>query len=314
MSILFDGTNDYAYAEGTPPVTSYAGCTIALWMKRSTYDGGDCVAMLGQKAGDADAANNYVMVYSNAFGDSELYIKDATNRIATTLNSDVTGNWVHMAVVVVSNTERYSYLNGDTANRGGNSGLVSCAPEAFESCYFGSRPDGTNDFNGYIAHVGIWDTALSSAQIESLAGGANPTTVATSNLKMYYPCTSATTPGEDTIGGFDLTLEANAQYSSENPTLTAATTTYLKLLAHSSAASATSVEGVVLNSTRDTVIGEFTGQAFGATLESDQAVLLIDVADISPDGSTLTTSSTPLAIAYNATYTTGLVSCTVVEE
>jgi len=219
MSILFDGSNDYAYAEGTPPVTSYAGCTISLWRKRSTYDGGDCVALLGQKAGDADAASNYVMLYSNAFGDNELYIKFLLNGTATTVNSDITGNWVHCAVVVVSNTERYAYLAGDTANRGGGSGLTSCAPAAFESCYLGSTPAGANDFNGRVAHIAIWDTALSSAQIESLAAGAYPSTIATANLKMYYPCTSATAPGEDIIGGFDLTLAAQAQYSSDNPTV-----------------------------------------------------------------------------------------------
>jgi hypothetical protein len=90
---------------------------------------------------------------------------------------------------------------------------------------------------------------------------------------------------------------------------------YLKLRAHSSAASATGVEGVVLNSTRDTVIGEFTGQAFEASLESGEAVLKIAVADISPDGSTLTTLDTPLVAAYNTTDgTVGLGSATVIEE
>jgi hypothetical protein len=88
----------------------------------------------------------------------------------------------------------------------------------------------------------------------------------------------------------------------------------LKLLAEASAASAASIEGVVLNATRDTVIGEFTGQAFEAALEGGEAVLLIDVADITPNGSTLTTSDTPLVFAYNATDSIiGPGSATVVE-
>jgi hypothetical protein len=92
----------------------------------------------------------------------------------------------------------------------------------------------------------------------------------------------------------------------------AGATKFLKLLAHASAASATSVEGVVLNATRDTVIGEFTGQAFEGTLESGKAVLKIPVADFG--GGSLTTSDTPLTVAYNGSKTTGLVSCTVIEE
>ena len=97
-------------------------------------------------------------------------------------------------------------------------------------------------------------------------------------------------------------------------TLAAAATTYVKLLAHSSAASVTGVEGVVLNAARDTVIGEFTGQTFEASLESGEAVLLIDVADITPDGDTLTTSDTPIVFAYNATDSIiGPGSATVIE-
>lgn len=93
----------------------------------------------------------------------------------------------------------------------------------------------------------------------------------------------------------------------------AATTNYVKILAPAAAASAASIEGVVLNAARDTVIGEFTGQAFEAALEGGEAVLLIDVADITPNGSTLTTSDAPLVVAYNTTYSTDLAAATVVE-
>lgn len=96
---------------------------------------------------------------------------------------------------------------------------------------------------------------------------------------------------------------------------TATTVASLKLLADAAAAGATDIEGVVLNAARDTVIGEFSGQAFEAALEGGEAVLLIPVSEITPDGSTLTTSDTPLVAAYNSTYgTVGLGSATVIEE
>lgn len=91
-------------------------------------------------------------------------------------------------------------------------------------------------------------------------------------------------------------------------------TKYVKVLTQPTAASASGVEGVVLNATRDTVIGEFTGQTFEAALESGSAVLLVPVDSILPNGATLTTSDTPLVSAYNTTNgTVGLVSATVVE-
>jgi hypothetical protein len=94
----------------------------------------------------------------------------------------------------------------------------------------------------------------------------------------------------------------------------AAVTKYVKLLTEAAAASAASIEGVVLNAARDTVIGEFSGQAFEAALESGEAVLLIPTADITPNGDTLTTSDTPIVFAYNATDSIiGPGSATVIE-
>ena len=100
------------------------------------------------------------------------------------------------------------------------------------------------------------------------------------------------------------------QFLTTAPTLT----TKVKLTAPAAAASASSIEGVVLNAARDTVIGEFTGQTFEAALEGGEAVLKINVADITPDGSTLTTSDTPLVVAYNTTHSTDLATATVIEE
>lgn len=95
---------------------------------------------------------------------------------------------------------------------------------------------------------------------------------------------------------------------------TASTLLYVKLLAEAAAASQTGIEGVVLNATRDTVIGEFSGQAFEADLEDGEAVLLIAASDITPDGGTLTTSDTPIVFAYNATDSlVGPASATVIE-
>lgn len=93
----------------------------------------------------------------------------------------------------------------------------------------------------------------------------------------------------------------------------ASATTYVKIFAPAAAASASSIEGVVLNAARDTVIGEFTGQAFEAALEGGEAVLLIPVSGITPDGSTLTVTDTPLVVAYNSTNSTDLSAATVVE-
>lgn len=137
-------------------------------------------------------------------------------------------------------------------------------------------------------------------------GGGNPRFMVAQKL-IASPTTE--TPGAFTGGA------ATSDWKGFTVALKASTTiTTLKLLAHATAASAASIEGVVLNSTRDTVIGEFSGQAFEAALEGGEAVLLIPTSEITPDGSTLTTSDTPIVFAYNATDSIiGPGSATVVE-
>lgn len=143
--------------------------------------------------------------------------------------------------------------------------------------------------------------------------------VATAASRLHAASASAQQTTATSYSGPDFTINGTSESLTSRGVLVYLRTSSarsVKLLAHSSAASATGVEGVVLNSTRDTVIGEFTGQAFEAALEGSpgEAVLLIPVADIIPDGSTLTTSDTPIVFAYNATDSIiGPGSATVIE-
>jgi hypothetical protein len=89
----------------------------------------------------------------------------------------------------------------------------------------------------------------------------------------------------------------------------------LKLKTTSNAASATSIQGAVFASSAGIAgakIGEFTGKTFEASLESGEAVLKVPVADFG--GTSLTTSDTPVATVRNTTHSTGIISCTVIEE
>lgn len=90
----------------------------------------------------------------------------------------------------------------------------------------------------------------------------------------------------------------------------------LKLKIDASAAGATGISGVVwaaqVGAIAGAEIGEFTGQTFEAALEGGQAVLKVPVSAFG--GGSLTVSDTPVALVRNATNTSGIVSCTVIEE
>lgn len=110
----------------------------------------------------------------------------------------------------------------------------------------------------------------------------------------------------------DSNIVTSAQFT------TNALTKKLKLLAHADAQGDSGVAGVVFdaptgsNITGPNKIGEFTGKTFEASLEGGKAVLKVPVADFG--GSALTTLDTPVALVRNATNTTGIISCTVIEE
>lgn len=97
------------------------------------------------------------------------------------------------------------------------------------------------------------------------------------------------------------------------------TTKYVKILADNSAASATGVEVVVFNAPSGsnyvagtTRYGSAASKSFEGTLESGNAVLKVLASDVGCDG--LAASTTVAALARNTTYTTGMVSATIIEE
>ena len=114
---------------------------------------------------------------------------------------------------------------------------------------------------------------------------------------------------------YNAPIQGNAFITTDGDYTESTATKYLKVLTHSSAAGASGVGGIVWASSAGIAgseIGEFTGKTFETELESGKAVLLVPVTDFG--GSALTTSDTPVALVRNTTKTTGIVSCTVIEE
>lgn len=158
-------------------------------------------------------------------------------------------------------------------------------------------------------------SAFTNASLTGVSNGPNTGSTAGNGggYAVYYGSKASAGVVSNWGGGTLATASAQGRMSIAL-TATTGTTKYVKLLAPAAAASAASIEGVVLNAARDTVIGEFTGQTFESSLESGYAVLKIIAANVSPNGNTLTTSDTPLVVAYNSTYSTDLASATVIEE
>lgn len=219
MSIYFDGANDNANYTGSLGTATGAPITIMAWVYRL-----DLTAALDGLVsyGDGGGSDNHsILLRTSSTGAASVMTRDGvTNPSATTTQTALESAWHHYAAVVPSNSSRTAYLDGNASTTNTTAlGTVN----AFDEFIVGDNFTSAVDFKGYIGHVAVWKSALSGAQISSLAAGADPQTIDSSNLVAYYPMTSSGSPGTDVVGGYNLTLNGNAAYNANNPSVGAST-------------------------------------------------------------------------------------------
>jgi hypothetical protein len=125
------------------------------------------------------------------------------------------GSWHHACVIEASATSHVIVLDGAWAGRGTDT--TSSTPSAINRLYLGSNQSVSDWQDGRTAELAIWNTALSQANVEALAAGDNPTTVAGANLLMYCPILGTDSPEPDSVGTYPLTLIGSPPQGATHP-------------------------------------------------------------------------------------------------
>jgi hypothetical protein len=123
---------------------------------------------------------------------SKLVAATADGQPACTAYSTGTyalNTWHSAGGVFTSNTSRKAYINGvaGTENAGTNN------VRTYENTTVGSRPSVTpgydmeHGFNGCLAKVCIWSSALTDQNMADLHAGTDPATISPSTLVLYMP-------------------------------------------------------------------------------------------------------------------------------
>jgi hypothetical protein len=96
--------------------------------------------------------------------------------------------WYHVAGVYESATSRKAYINGSN-DSAANDNLNSITPSGVNLLTIGSRFNITigSYFPGDMAEIGIWNVALTAAEVVSLAKGMTCDKVRPQNLVFYAP-------------------------------------------------------------------------------------------------------------------------------
>ena len=182
MAYNFNGTNQY-FSMSPPAVNT--PLTMACWFRSTStttnqrlvgvyVTGGDYwdLGIRGADAGDPVAA---IVNAQTNHGNIQI--------VATT--AGYTANtWHHAAGVFSSATSRTAYLDGGNSATGTTNLTNANAVSARIGVFFG---EAIQFMNGQIAEVGIWNAALTAAEIASLAKGMTCDKVRPQSLVFYAP-------------------------------------------------------------------------------------------------------------------------------
>jgi len=120
---------------------------------------------------------------------------------STTPSPGYTANvWYHACGVATSATDRAVFSNG--AKKG--TSVTSRAPTGINEIMAGGW--GTTPLDGRIAHLCIFNTNLTDAQVAQLANGVSPYHVRPDKVVLYWPMIGAGSTEVDISGGTIITL------------------------------------------------------------------------------------------------------------
>jgi hypothetical protein len=181
---------------GSALLTAYP-ISFAAWVNVTSLAASCGVLGIANPAGGGSGGWH---LYTDTAGAVWAEVIGSTNVAATTTAHVTTNAWFHVAGVWASATARIAYLSG--ANKVTGPTTSATAPTGMSNTIVGSiYQNAYFDMVGSIAFAGIWNVALSDADIASLGAGASPRRVRPDALKSYIPLVSSASPEPDLIGG-----------------------------------------------------------------------------------------------------------------
>lgn len=191
------------------PVTA-APLTIASWVYSNsipTGEDGAGIVSLSTTSGDFDIFGLALATSTNAvraFAFDDNYGESATG-------SPGTGSWFHAAAVFASTSSRTAYLDGSA----GTADTTSVTPASIGLTHIGELA-GSNGSELYgaldarVAEVAVWNAALTTPEIASLADGFSPLLIRPQSLVFYAPIIGENSPEADVVGGLSLAISGTA--------------------------------------------------------------------------------------------------------
>lgn len=206
MSRLFASSGSDKLIVATTALTA-APLTIAAWFRCSQVSANQFIAGIF----DTGAASVGFAIAALGAVSGDPFSAMANTTQANTSPGYSSGVWHHGCGVFTSSTSRDSYIDGGSVG----SSVTDITPTSVDTLAIGVRNDTTPDgfFDGDIAEVGFWSSALSAANVTALAKGFCPALVSPSTLVFHWHLTRLLV---DNWGGLTLTA-TNTTVSAQAP-------------------------------------------------------------------------------------------------
>jgi hypothetical protein len=204
MAYQFTAASSQSLVVGSAPVTAEP-LTMACWVRPSVTtngvilsigtNGGTSRWQLNHGATSSDFAQNTANIA--AFSVDSI---GTANGASTDNNVYTVNSWVHAASVFSGSNNRVAYANGIA----GTSNTISRTVSGVNRLHIAARIATTVGAfaSGDIAEVGIWNAALTAAEIASLAAGMTCDKVRPQSLVFYAPLVREL---QDVKGGLTIT-------------------------------------------------------------------------------------------------------------
>jgi len=200
MAYDFTAASSQHLSVASAPVTS-TPLTLACWVyKANVADASSILLAITNEVSPASSSFNLVHNVTNNTIRAPAQQQGNPSQVAISTSGLTNNTWGHACAVFESSTSRIAYCNG--GNSGTNTGSATPADLTrvlIGAGWFGSL---SSYANGLIAEVGIWNAALTAAEIASLAKGMTCDKVRGQSLVFYAPLIRSL---QDLRGGLSIT-------------------------------------------------------------------------------------------------------------
>ena len=216
MSRTFGASTEPLDTAASSPVTD-TPITIACWIKELALTSKNIVTL--GTSGSSNSAYRLETFNGGAaiirVNCNEVDNAGATHGSITTAQGGIVGTWRHFAAVFTDHSNRTAYLDGRGASSTGASTTGATNMVRISGDCLGVN---TMTGNNLVAHVAIWNVALSASDVKSLLY-LYPNQVQVASLVHYWPMTNNQSPEPDYGSGNLSATVTGATFSTDNPNI-----------------------------------------------------------------------------------------------